>query len=415
MRCDDLQVLLAGLVADDLSPAQEEFVNLHLQACPRCQPAYAALRQTQRQLSRLDADYRPELTERITETLQLHRTRRSIVGFLGRSLRAVGALAAVALVVAAVIWQKGPLQRPAAPPSASSVYLLSGDQLLRVDRLGQSARVIDEVEPGSHFLDGGLLWSGKGIYRLSAEPDRKPEPWVTLPTGRPDSLFLSAGSVHRLIAHESRESALGGSTGWFKVINIDPETGLADGDSIPREGHAYDGVISPDGRTLYLLAEVGGNWFVKEIETAGNSLTQAHLLSSREFGGIPRRSSLVLSPAGDQLHVVGMHRLLTIDLATSRVLLDQELEVSRIAALSPAGDQLLAVRPIGGLTLVDLKTGESLKELDGDLGENYWELLWQGSWAYGLRRGAIDLIDPVRLEVVATTTLSEQTGQIMLP
>jgi hypothetical protein len=408
MSCDEMQGLLAGLIAGDLPPAQEEFVRIHLNDCPRCQGAYASLRRTQAQLESLDADYWPQLTGRINQATLRQRRSRTVLGLLGRGLRAAGALALMTAVLGLVLWQRGPLQQPAAPPRPEPAFLLTEDALLWVPAPGQAVHRLSDAEPGARLLPEGLLWSGRALFRLGpmTQPDMRPEHIGKLPPSSADALLVTSGATSRLIWHEFFPDT---QSSRFHVSVVDLTTGSLVPDPNPKEGRVYKAVPSPDGSFLYLLAQAGQNWFVKVIETHGHSLATAHRLT----GGFGAGSTMLLSPAGDRLHVVDRGRLLTFDLSRSTIALDREVAgLSAIAALSPAGDQILSARPEGGLALVDLTDGHVERQTEG---ETYKEIIWKGPWAYGLREGALDLIDPDRLEIKATTSVPAETRQLLVP
>lgn len=406
MRCDDLQGLLAGLIAGDLTPSQEEFSRLHLRECPRCQAAYTSLQRTQNQLRDLEADYRPELTDRIARAIARHRTRRNLLGFLGRGLRAAGALAMVAAVIGLVLWQRGPLQKGAAPPPAEPVYLLAGTELLRVELPGRPPTPVGKVGPGARLADGGLLWDGELLYRLSDRPGGTPEPMGTAPHSNSDALVASAGGRLRFVWNVGLVES---NSQKIQVTPIGTSERSFPADLHPKEGRAYAAVLSPDGSSLYLLAKAGENWFIKVVETENHALTKAHLLP----GGFGPHSTILLSRDGTRLYVIDLDRLMTIDLARSTILLDREIqEITATAALSPAGDRILAARPGGGLTLLDAESGKVLRQREGP---QYRQILWRGPWAYALGAYGLDLIDPARLTVTATSPVPDAASRIAIP
>lgn len=405
MRCDDLRGLLAGLAAGDLSPAQEEFVHLHLQGCARCQTAYAGLLQTRRQMESLrDDSYHPRLTGRITREIGRHRTRRAILSWTGRGLRGAGVLAVVTLVIGLLLWQRGPLQQAAAPPPPQPVYLVAGTDLLYLEAPGREPRRVATLPPGAQLLPGGLL-------RFDSVLDR-----IHLPRSS-EVPGPSAARVTDALPAEVRHIAGSDRSAWlirqvdsaFAVDRLDLATGAVAPDPAPKEGEVFRALLSPDGSELYLLARAGGFPYVKVIDPQTGGLRTAHRLTA----GFGPQALLLLSGEGALLHVIDEGRLMVIDQRRSAIALDRQVGgLTAVAAISPDGSQILSARPDGGLSLVDARTGEIIRQSDR---HRYSQVLWHGDWAYGLREGALDLVDPSGLQVKRSSPVPTGTTHLQLP
>lgn len=412
MRCDDLQGLLTGLVAGDLTPAQEEFVRLHLQGCARCQTAFAGLLQTRRQLSLLaDERYQPQLGPRVSRAMERHRARRAVIAWSARSLRAAGVLAAVALVFGLLLWQQGPDLRsagPAAPPA----YMVVGRELMELDLTNRSSRAVKLSHGYGTLHPGGLVIAGPGVYRLDPpdllEPEVVPLDPLKLGPGMisyanfPSALTIRDGPVAWTVKSTSRPRQTG--TGLptmesgFRLDRINLETGEVEEDPVWKAGHGLAAALSPDGRHLYLLARLDGDTglFVKVINTRTRELVDAH----RPTAGFGPLSRLLISTDGDRLFLIDQGRLLSIDLKRGAVLLDrEEPELTAQAALSPDATQLVTARPDGGLALWDAATGEPLRLIEG---RRYRSLTWQGDWIYAAHDAGLDLVSPTSLRMTSS-------------
>ncbi|MFZ5813797.1 MAG: anti-sigma factor family protein [Bacillota bacterium] len=405
MRCDDLQGLLAGLVAGDLSPAQEEFLRLHLQSCPHCQTSYTGLLRTRRQLEGLtDESYQPRLTGRITRAIARSRGRRAILIGAGRGLRAAGALLTLGLVVALLLWQQWPLQQAAAPPPAGPVYLVAGRDLLRVDAPGQEPHRAARLPEGAELWPTGLLRFGS-VLNLIHLPSQSGLP----PAGARVTDSLPAGTRH--LVGDGRTVWLVRQEGSaFAVDRLLLETGRLVPDPAPKEGQVYRAALSADRSALYLLARTGGSlYYVKVVDPASGALRSAHLLPE----GVGPGALLLPDPLPGLLHLVDQGRLLTLDLERGAILLDLQIPgLTTVAALSPDGSRLLSARPDGGLLLVERATGKILRQRSG---HRYRQLLWQEGWVHALGAGTLDLVDPQRLRVRASTPVPAEATALQLP
>jgi hypothetical protein len=105
MEHSEIEELLSACVDGELTPAQQEMVDLHLAGCPDCQRSLAEFRLTRQQLALL-ADpvaltWRPDVVERVTARV---RRRRRWWGIGRRLALDLAGVLAVGLVVAAAIW-----------------------------------------------------------------------------------------------------------------------------------------------------------------------------------------------------------------------------------------------------------------------------------------------------------------------
>jgi hypothetical protein len=105
MEHSEIEELLSACVDGELTPAQQEMVDLHLAGCPDCQRSLAEFRLTRQQLALL-ADpvaltWRPDVVARVMARV---RRRRRWWGMGRRLALDLAGVLAVGLVVAAAIW-----------------------------------------------------------------------------------------------------------------------------------------------------------------------------------------------------------------------------------------------------------------------------------------------------------------------
>ncbi len=393
-----MQELLVGLVAGDLSPAQEEFVRLHLAGCPRCQERYAGLKRTRAALAALHADYRPQLTGRIAKAIARERGGLALRRWGGLVAR-VGGVAAVLLFLLVAVLQ-GPAPRPARAV-AEPVYVLQDRFLLQVDLASRATRQMAELDSvGGRIFEGGLLDLSWDLYEIT--PSGEP---VHLLEDR-DSHIDNADAVMRRgsalwlarnYMRPGQEQAFDG----FVLDRLDLTTGQIDPDPAPKEGTVLKGILSPDGRYAYLLAKIDTGTYVKMVDTETRSLLTAHRLPS----GFDALSQLLLTSDGATLYVRGLGRLTAIDLARGNISLDLADEsLTASMTMNPKGDRLLIATSQGGLAVRDAKTGQVLRQSAAT--PRYDAIEWREDWIYGRHYEGIDLIDPVTLKVVSTVELT---------
>jgi|GEM_PF-5148798 len=421
MQCDEIQGMLAGRLADELSPAQEEFLQLHLTGCPQCQASYADLTRTRNDLHDLATDYHPQLSGRISRAIASRRAGITARRWTGLAVRIGGLAAAMLLVVYAVLQVPG-LRSAGTPPA--QVYVIEGRDLMQIDlATGSTRRMGDLHSPGGRFLGGNLIRSA-GLTEVS-------------PSGIPVDLTLPMDDSELLVLTENADAVLrDGSSLWlvynharpgdeplndrafegpggFVLDRFDLQTGAIDQDPSPKEGVVQRALLSPDGKTAYLLAQLTTSpgpgmtertTYVKVVDLASRRLITAHRLTSG-FGSL---AQLHLSPDGARLYVTDLGRLMAIDLAAGTVAFDLEVDgVTATATLNPAGDRLL-IATLPDLIVLDTATGTELYR--GRANPHYSTLIWRGDWIYGHRYGGIDLIDPQSLKVVKSVPITVYGG-----
>lgn len=351
MNCSDLQGLLSGYAADELSPVQTEFVALHLRECPGCRRTLDDLRLTHTQLETLRFDgYHPQLTDRINRALY-RRHAWLALGRWGRFGAAVSLPALVVLVLFLVLRTPG-LTVPT-PASGHAVYLVAGGWAIAADSSSGEARRLQPVAPGAQVAGGFLLTEGT-LYQLG--PDR------VRPVAKTDGLLVggtpdgSAVWVARQIAADS-----------FAVDRVAVATGEISPGPEVSPGQVHGGIVSDDGQRLYLLAGVADEIFVKVISTGNRERADAYRLP------LVGRGARLLAH-GETLYVVDEGLVVRLTLAPDGGLLVQEVPgLTHTVALAPDGSTLAAVLEDGDVALIDSGT---LRVTRRTSGAGYQELVW---------------------------------------
>ncbi len=373
MRCSEIQDLLVAYSAGELTPAQREFVHLHLEGCAGCRQALADLELTRRQLESLRAErYQPQLAPRIKRAAA-HRRRRFPVA----AVAAVGAL-----LVAALAWWQGALPgmpAPAGPPAGTTAFLVQADRLLQVDT---GRRTVSQALPtdwNAQLVTGGgtrLLLSEGQLTAIGPNG-------ATRPIGQANGLLVGISPDGRTAYTVLQD----GENRW-RVGRIDLTTGEVTPSDTAFAGRVQAGIVSTDGALLYLLATVDGVSWVKEVESGSGAIARVHRIPGFENGG-----TLLLSSDGARLYIVGNGPVAAISPGTNGEI--RAIQVSGAtthAVLVPGTHTVLAAHEQSGFLQITLDPINT-KRIPGAF---YTKLLWgeEGTWLYALSGGQLDVLDP---------------------
>jgi hypothetical protein len=402
MTCHDLKHLLPPYQSGELPPAQQEFLSLHLSGCATCRAALADLSLTQRQLESLRGDpWQPQLTGRIAAALKRRQKTRTLGHWLGAGLKAGGVAAiAAALVLALLLALPGDLLlRPAAPPVGSRVLVLAGDTLVDVDTAAGRVAGTAPVGGQAALVTGaGKNWllSGSTLYELGPAPDEVRQVAAGL-TGR----LLGASPDGRtlwLLRDEGPDA--------FAIDAVDTATGTVTRDTEPKPGTAGRATVTPDGRSLLVLARVTDLTFLKVIDSNSRTRVEAHPLLTFAPDDTP-----LAAPDGQTVWVAGPGRLARVQVgSTGAPAYTPVPGLTPAAALSPDGRQLAAVTDAGGLLLADLPSGQTRTIQPAG---RYQHVLWDasGDWFYAAAPGQLDVI-PARGRTASHTTVVLPSGPV---
>lgn len=395
MKCDELQELVVAYAAGELVPAQREFVAMHLAQCNRCQSALAGLNATRRQLESLRYDaYHPQLTGRIAGALERQRRRGVVRRWAGRGARMAlgGAATAVAAAVLAAVLQGRPAldafrPAPAAPPPGTAAYVLTDAHLLQVDLGRASATSVASVLPKSGAqvtgaAGGRFLLTGGELYAFG--PSLAQPRLIARVSGR----LLGASPDGRTVwVLRSVDDA------WFAVDAVDVSTGEVQADRQAKPGNASGGVVSRDGRQIYVVAEVNGTTYLKAIDAESRVREDAFPLGDMGVASTP-----LGAPGLGLVYVAGYSRLAVVApvQGSDAVSLYSVPGLTPTAALSPDGKTLASAREGGGITLVAPASGTVLAQSKGP---QYAHLVWSetGEWLYAASGNRLDILASDRL------------------
>lgn len=395
MRCDEIRDLLTAYAADELPPAQREFVELHQDQCPDCRRFLADLAVTRRQLDGLRDDrYQPQLAVRITDTI----ARRKLTGWIGRGARFAGTVAASILAVwltVSVAQTQLPITgwgaRPAPPPPGSVAYVVSGGQLLQVDTSQGAIRSVTPVDREATVTAGGgsqfLLSEG----RLSA---------VNPSGGGLHSIALASGPILGASADGRTVYLLRlEKPDMFAVDTVTVATGEISRDLSPKPGEVGRSALSADGRYLYLIGTVRGVTYLKKVDLQTRQVETAHILLGFSSGATP---------------LVGRDRLYVVDRGALAVLEPGREEkgqtfpipeLTPMALLSPEG-ALLTAREDGGLIEVDPASGKVVRQTRG---ARFTHLAWSDDHGH-LYAAAGDYLEVIERSGLALVQRIKLTG-----
>jgi hypothetical protein len=397
MTCHDMEELLVGFAGDGLAPAQQEFVELHLEGCGTCRELVADLILTRRQLETLREDgYRPQLTERITGEIAARQLRTKAGRWLGRGARAAGGIAAAMLVgfaVAALIQGRLPLGRQhtiAGPAATEPAYLVVDGALVRVDAASGKARQVATLDPQAVMAQGGgrrfLLSNGflTEVINLQSGEQRK----LTVAPGARQLWASPDGRTVWLLRQADPEN--------FALDAVDTDTGKVTADPSVKPGYIHAGSISQDGQQLYLLGVWQGNNYLKVVDLRERRLLKAHMLL-----GAPGAPISVAAGHSDRIYAVGTGWLLVVNPQGSEP--GELLLVPGItpqAVLTPDGRSLIAARAGGGLLVVDPSNGRELRRVSGSA--YYQRLFWSedGRVLYAETDGTLEVRSEGRLQQI---------------
>lgn len=393
MTCQEMDELLAGYVAQELPPAQTEFVRLHLDQCPHCRLTEADLLLTRRQLATLREErWQPRLTGRITHAMRQANARRMALRWAQWALRA--AAVAAALYAAVSLWdQPLPLFDGPAPAGTSvpagNVLVLERSELLRVDVARQSLEPVLQVHPNAGLIAGGGSYLALSGGKLSAVNPRGGSGVGIAENVQGRLAAVSPDGRSAWLVRQSSEPE------QFWLDRLDIATGEVSRDPGAEAGHILSSAVSPDGQTLYMVARVGSLMYLKLADAGSRRVERFYSVPGMALSATP-----LAAPDGT-VYVADLGRVLAFGPDGMREVF-RSAQATPVAMLTEGGKRLVMARAGGGLMEVDLASGRVGRQQSGPA---YSHITVGDGWLFALTEKKLAVVDPGTLRPVSEMAL----------